>query len=108
MYNNKTILSFIEGFKLVNPKAIEHTFYNGYCYWFANILAQRFHGSIWFNPDLIHFACNINEALYDIYGKIENAILFKDWIRWDEYQVNNPELIESIVSSCIKKTGDYY
>lgn len=107
---------FIKDFKDLFAEALEFTFYHGYCYWFAYILAARFKGEIWFNPTLVHFATYIDEDLYDIYGKIEpgrDPITGEydertdDWVSWEEYQYcNSHDKIESIVSSCIKKERD--
>ena len=107
------VLSFIRRFKSVFPDEMEYTFYRGYCYWFALILAVRFSGEIWFNPSLVHFAAKIDGELYDIYGVVtpgvdpitkkfdENNI---EWVEWGEYQeTNNQDKIESIVNTCIKK-----
>lgn len=46
----KIILKFIDDFKRVAPAAFETTFLNGYCYWFAYILATRFDGKIYYLP----------------------------------------------------------
>lgn len=103
---------FINEMKSFGPEYVTFLFYRGYCYWFAFILSERFKGEIWFNPHMVHFACKIDEELYDIYGKIDkgrNPItgeydeLDDCWISWEEYQYNNHESVESIVQSCIKK-----
>lgn len=103
---------FIYGVKRIFPEEMEYTFYRGYCYWFAHILATRFEGEIWFNPSMVHFAAYIDNDLYDIYGKITPGMdpttgeynpINDNWIEWGEYQTNNHETVESIVNSCIKK-----
>lgn len=103
---------FIKNMKESFPEELESVFYRGYCYWFAFILAERFKGTIWFNPKIVHFATMINEDLYDIYGKIvpgicptngEEDFSENDWIEWSEFQLNHYEAVESIVNSCIKK-----
>lgn len=103
---------FITDMKEYFPEELEFTFYRGYCYWFAYILANRFKGEIWFNPTLVHFACYIDEDLYDIYGKIRPGVdpitgeyneKNDDWISWEEFQYCNQEAVESIVYNCIKK-----
>lgn len=104
---------FIREFKNIFPEELEYTFYHGYCYWFALILASRFGGEIWFNPSIIHFAAKIDEKLYDIYGEVtpglnpvtgefdENKV---EWIEWGKFQeTNNQDTIASIVDTCIKK-----
>ena len=110
--NTMKVLDFINNFKGSFPKELEWTFYNGYCYWFALILATRFSGEIWFNPKIVHFATMIDDDLYDIYGRVEPGICpitgFKDkseddWVSWLEFQYTHYEAVESIVNSCIKK-----
>ena len=109
----KRVISFILEFKHIFPEEMEYTFYRGYCYWFALILATRFSGEIWFNPSIVHFAAYIDGELYDIYGRIAPGVdpitgEFNEdnveWIEWGMYQeTNNQDKIESIVNSCIKK-----
>lgn len=105
---------FIKDFKKASPEYLEYTFYRGYCYWFALILAERFKGEIWFNPDIVHFAAYIKTKhhtwLYDIYGMVRigfNPITGEEesgnWMSWEEFQKNNHEAVEGIVASCIKK-----
>lgn len=103
---------FICGMKRIFPEEMEYTFYRGYCYWFAHILATRFEGEIWFNPGMVHFAAYVDGELYDIYGKVVHGIdpttgeykqSFDKWIEWGEYQANNHDTVEAIVNSCIKK-----
>ena len=53
------IEKFIFDMKNVFPEELEFTFYRGYCYWFAFILANRFKGEIWFNPAIVHFATKV-------------------------------------------------
>lgn len=101
---------FINDFKKLAPEYLSFVFYRGYCYWFAVILAQRFKGDIWFNPDLVHFSAYIEGKLYDIYGQINighSPITGKEesrnWVPWEEFQRTNQEAVKSIVDSCIKK-----
>lgn len=115
--DNKTlkeqkILDFINGMTNVFREEVQFTFYRGYCYWFALILATRFKGAIWFNPKIVHFAARIDGVLYDVYGEINPGICpvdgkedgsENDWCNWSVFQSLNPEAIESIVNSCIKK-----
>ena len=109
---NKQIIKFIEDFKEYSSKDIEHVFFHGYCYWFAVILAHRFKGDIWFNPNMVHFAACIKKDLYDIYGKVKPGINpetgeyreeYNDWIPWDRFQIENHEVAEAVILSCIKK-----
>ena len=94
------VLKFINDFVSFSPEILKNVFYNGYCYWFALILAERFKGEIWFNPTIVHFATKINNTLYDINGIVETN---NDWISWEEFQWTRQEAVKSIVDSCIKK-----
>ena len=106
------IEKFIFDMKNVFPEELEFTFYRGYCYWFAFILANRFKGEIWFNPAIVHFATKVGNKLYDVYGEVRPGVNpftgeyhIKDdvWISWEEFQYNNHDAAESVISSCIKK-----
>ncbi len=94
------VQTFIDSFKEKYPREIEDTFYFGYCYWFAHILATRFKGEIWFNPFIVHFAAKIDTHLYDIYGIIEDV---KGWVSWADFQLQYQEDVSEIVNTCIKK-----
>lgn len=103
---------FISDMKAVFPEELEFTFYRGYCYWFALILAERFKGDIWFNSKIVHFATKIDGQLYDIFGKIQPGVCSLNgeddysedyWWSWADYQIANHDVVESIVNSCIKK-----
>lgn len=96
------VLQFINDLKKISPAMLEYTFYEGYCYWLAVILADRFKGDIWFNPDIVHFAAKIDGKLYDIYGQIDDTKP-ACWMSWEEFQCQHQEAVESIVNSCIKK-----
>ncbi len=86
-------MEFIKGFSDASD-----LFLHGYCYWFAVILANRFHGEIWYLPIENHFVCKINGFYYDVTGKIqpENVIH-----RWSDYT----EEIEKkrIIRDCVNK-----
>lgn len=113
MKKNKVEL-FIDKMKEVFPEEIQFVFYRGFCYWFAFILANRFNGEIWFNPKIVHFACKIENELYDVYGHVDAGYSpvsgeydgsENDWQSWEHYQLWNHEAVEGIVQSCIKKVG---
>ena len=99
MVENK-ITKFINGIRQKHPKEIEDTFMNGYCYWFARILAERFKGEVWFNPLQVHFACNIGIYLYDVTGMIEDAY---GWVSWEQYQIEHHAESMQIIKKIIKK-----
>lgn len=94
------IQAFIYTFKDKYPEAIEDVFTNGHCYWFAHILAARFKGDIWFNPNIVHFAAKIGSNLYDVCGIIESA---EGWMSWIDFQLQCQEAVDDIVHTCIKK-----
>lgn len=123
--NEKEILFFIKHFTNHGPDVID-CFSNGNCYWFARILAQRFHGSVYYNPKENHFCARINDNLYDITGKIkssyfpnynDNMIWFKspyfpqdnssdenkeiDWIPWKYYRYTDSSHSRRIRRDCI-------
>ena len=95
---NKEILRFIKRFKKINPLVLKDQFYNGYCYYFAVILRERFGGEIFFNPNLIHFATLIDNKMYDINGVIKEE---DNWFEWKTYS----ETFDTtdILNSCILK-----
>lgn len=76
------------------------TFTEGCCYWFAEILKQRFCGLIMYNPIDNHFATLINARLYDITGELERT---KGWSRWSEYKKRDDLETERINRYCINK-----
>ncbi len=100
MYSPEKVLAFINSFKVKYPEAIEDTFYNGHCYWFAHILAARFKGDIWFNPVDVHFAAKICNNLYDVYGLIKED---GNWVSWHRFQVECREAVDKVIATCIKK-----
>ena len=89
----QTVIDFIEGFS-----EARNLFLNGYCYWFAAILANRFRGEVWYLPIENHFVCRIDGFYYDITGKVQpDGVIY----RWSEY----PDEIEKkrIIRDCVNK-----
>lgn len=99
--SREQVESFIQTFKDKYPEAIENTFLRGHCYWFAHILAARFKGDIWFNPNIVHFAAKISGNLYDVCGIIMSDA--EDWVSWLDFQLQCREAVDDIVRTCIKK-----
>ena len=93
------VLHFIDAFKGGYPYEIEDTFSNGFCYWFAKILELRFNGTIYFNPDIVHFATLIESQLFDITGLIQPG---DEWFNWEDYQYTHDT--SKIYYSCILKS----
>lgn len=115
--NEKQILFFIKHFTDHGLDVID-CFSNGNCYWFARILAQRFHGSVYYNPKENHFCARIGSDLYDITGKIrssyfpnihDNVIWFNltdgdkevDWVPWKYYRYTDSSHSHRIRRDCI-------
>lgn len=115
--NEKQILFFIKHFTDHGPDVID-CFSNGNCYWFARILAQRFRGSVYYNPKENHFCARIGSDLYDITGKIrssyfpnihDNVIWLSssnenkkvDWIPWKYYRYTDSSHSRRIRRDCI-------
>ena len=87
------VVEFIQGFS-----DAKELFLCGYCYWFAVILANRFHGEIWYMPIENHFICRIDGFYYDVTGRMrpENIVY-----RWSDY----PDELEKkrIIRDCVNK-----
>lgn len=105
----KEVLNFIKHFTNFGPEVTD-CFANGNCYWFAHILSQRFHGTVYYNSKMNHFACLIGEnKLYDITGKCDEWKLDmeygwydnKDWHSWKEYHNEDVSHAIRIRRDCI-------
>ena len=83
----------------------------GFCYYFAVILRERFstdydsqgkkfETAIWYNPVRNHFACSINGYLFDANGRIA---LDKDWYAWEVYRKMDPLDSSRTLRYCIYK-----
>lgn len=98
--NELRVLDFINGFKKQYPNEITDFFANGYCYWFAVILKERFKGTIYYSPIENHFTCYINGYHYDITGiyKPERYIY-----PWEEYKHIDRLEVLRITRDCINK-----
>lgn len=98
------VLAFIQGFKRFDTGEVTRTFTNGYCYWFACILNTRFPDSeIVYYAVGKHFACKIEDHIFDITGDITNKNLFFE--SWDSYRKQNPFEAKEVLLSCVYKTG---
>ena len=102
MEDRNTILKFIEGFKMYDEDGtMEKTFLNGYCYWFARILADRFSSAhVQYEPIEGHFLTEIGGRLYDIRGDVTD--LYRRSMVW--YSEDYCYEFQSIVDGCILKT----
>lgn len=75
------------------------------CYWFAKILKERFnYSSIYYNPNIVHFATEINDTLYDISGIVEDDS--DDYYDFEVYCEESSESeIQDIIENCILLKG---
>lgn len=92
------ILSFIKGF---DP--CRDFFLSGYCYWFANILCQRFHGTLVYDGVDNHFMARIEGELYDASGNVTNLYRYHLVEEWEKYRKRDPLHTARIVKGCIEK-----
>lgn len=98
------VLKFIEDFKRFDKGQVTRTFTNGYCYWFAFILHNRFPDSeiVYYHAGN-HFACKIRGRIFDITGDITNKNLFFE--SWEEFKKTEPLEALRVTRYCIDKTG---
>lgn len=105
------VIKFINHFSKFGQDVVD-CFSDGNCYWFAHILAQRFHGCIVYNPLLNHFACQIGELeVYDITGLIDTLpnpedgwMEEKNWYSWKYYHNEDSAHARRIRRDCINLT----
>ena len=101
------VLQFIDSLTDHHNYYITQYFTQGKCYFFAQILSQRFpHNSyIWYDTKNNHFYCEINDILYDATGPIssskfteseKNAIYI-----WQDYRRIDPIHARRITNNCI-------
>ena len=91
------ILEFINKFKQYEKDSIlVKTFTEGFCYYFALILKERFDGEIVYIKEFDHFVLKKDEFLFDITGNVSKK--YKDCkivVNWK----NN----STIIKQCILK-----
>lgn len=92
------INAFLKRFHPADDR-VDTVFTNGCCYWFAEILHQRFPSSrICYNTDYGHFVTEIDGRLYDITGDVTEKYLPK-LQAWDSFR---DELVKSrIIRDCV-------
>lgn len=89
-------LEFIKGFSQV-----QDFFLYGYCYWFANILVQRFPElQIYYLPIVNHFVAGTNNHYFDVSGEI---IPNEEIYLWEDYKLTDPIHAKRIEKYCIRK-----
>jgi hypothetical protein len=100
MNKHELILDFCKQFRSLGA---ENCFSNGMCYWFAHILKERFiHESteIMYAEIPNHFACRINDRIYDITGDITDKY---NWESWERFSFKDFALTERIIRDCVDK-----
>lgn len=101
---NNNVIKFINKFTL-NGKRQEviEAFTNGCCYWFAQILWERFYDPDAWNQDIEivydlligHFGCRIDGKVYDITGDVTNQY------QWSRLSDIDEIRFERIFRDCI-------
>lgn len=97
------ILDFINGFKSFDKLVVEALFSQGYCYWFAVILSQRFGGIIYYLPVSNHFITKIDDAYFDIHGEYT---VNEPCYSWSEYKMIDAMDYKYVVKYCVYKEHD--
>jgi hypothetical protein len=98
------IEQFIANFTQGNETIIDR-FLNGYCYYFALMLKERFGGKIFYQVIEGHFYLCIDNVYYDVRGAHSSKEV--DWQRmvgWDSFKQYDSLQYERIVQGCILKT----
>lgn len=95
---DEKILGFIKSFSSFGKEVID-CFTCGNCYWFAQILKERFGNIIVYNPIVNHFASRRRQYIYDITGCISN----EGYYDWEWYKTFEPVESVRIIEQCIMK-----
>lgn len=105
----QTILNFIARFtNNGNRQEVIDTFSCGCCYWFADILWNRFcldaeECTVLYDPVINHWACQINGTVYDITGIVTSDEYH--WESWVEFQYEDELLTKRLYRDCINFGG---
>lgn len=89
------VLAFIDEFKSATKLFME-----GKCYWFAVILKERFSGQLYYDPIWNHWACLINDKLYDVTGIIQEGMFSP----WPGVFIDDTTYYNRLVNQCINFT----
>lgn len=100
--SDKAVIRFISRFTNTGKyDQVIEAFTCGCCFWFAQILSERFGGTILFDDIEGHFATKIGERVYDVRGDITHEQ--HHWNRWDSWEdpANPSGARMSVVNGCI-------
>jgi hypothetical protein len=103
------IETFIKKFnKYEKNEVLLETFTQGFCYYFALILHDRYpEGIIYYNTDN-HFALKMDDKIYDITGECQEKWKYRGkWYSWNEYQSIESLESKGIIRDCIKINNVY-
>jgi hypothetical protein len=100
MTKEELILDFCAQFRDLGA---ENCFLNGMCFWFANILHNRFNDedvAIMYAAVDNHFACKINGRVYDVTGDVTDKY---SWQNWQMYAATDKLHTLHLYRDCIMK-----
>lgn len=109
---HQTVMNFIARFTN-NGKRQEviNCFTSGCCYWFAEILWNRFvlevvntNCDIVYDPIINHWACQIDDRIYDITGDITDNKEYC-WENWNKFMFQDISLTKRLLRDCINFGG---
>ena len=91
------VVHFIHQFKSSSQAVIEKLFLDGYCYYFAVILQERFGGEILYDTIDGHFVTLIRGGLYDIRGCVSNHYESASYLLTKKSWSNSPRIVEGCI-----------
>lgn len=109
---HQKVLKFIARFTNNSQKQeVIDTFSCGCCYWFADILWNRFcldddveECTVLYDPVINHWACQINGIVYDITGMIPIDAEY-NWEVWVDFMYQDELLTKRLYRDCINFEG---
>lgn len=89
----------------VYDRPIKEVFTQGFCYWFAYILNQKYKGNIQYLPLDNHYVFfdYISDRYYDITGNVSESVLQKPCVNWDDYRKLDIVHAKRLQNNCIDK-----
>ncbi len=99
MIDHEKILKFISRFH-----GSEYVFLHGCCYWFADILEERFwseyRATIMYEPVEGHFITKIGNRFYDVRGDVTELYRGKPMYVLEELGNEEPKLYNRLMRDC--------